>query len=301
MNIKRLIVNADDIGMSRGITEGILRAHREGVVTSTSLMVNQPDSEYAAKQLEVRPDLGVGVHLNICEGVPILPPQQVPSLVASDGNFYPRAQMIKRLMHWQTSAAELETEFRAQIQWMKGRGLFITHADSHQHLHLYPCAVGPFRRALLAEGIRRARAPRHRHWPHNGYIGGPHGGSTYRRLLVSAYMELLQCIIFRPLITPDSCFNGHPRYGNRLDSVAEGWKISLRNLIPGVYELGCHPGLPDSSFSHSYWRERRELDFRVLTDPHFRAVIDQNNIELINYSVLEVREIAGHCAVSAGQ
>jgi predicted glycoside hydrolase/deacetylase ChbG (UPF0249 family) len=289
MKSKRLIINADDLGMSRGITDGILRAHREGVVTSASLIVNQAGSEYAVAQLVKYPDLGVGIHLNISEGTPVLPPQQVPTLVTRDGCFYPPAQMVRRLWRWHTSPHELEAEFRAQIRRMKDRGLSITHGDCHHHMHLYPCAVAPFRRALLAEGIHCARAPRHRHWPRDGYIGGPHAGPAYRRLLVCAYADFTQRVTFRPLITPDSCLTCHPRYANRLESLTEGWKAALQNIIPGVYELGCHPSLRDPAFSdHTYWRERRELELRILTDPAFRTVIEENNIELINYSNLTV-------------
>jgi len=295
MNSKRLIINADDLGMSRGVTDGILRAHREGVVTSASLMVNQAGSEYAVAQLAKHPDLGVGIHLNICEGTPVLLVSQVSTLTTKDGRFYSPSQMARRLWHWQASAREIEAEFRAQIRWMKERGLSITHGDSHHHLHLYPCAVAPFRRALLSEGICCARAPRHRHWPRNGFLGPPHGGPLWRRLLVGANMDLLQFYLHRCLTMPDCCVVPHPRYRGKLDLLPEAWAALLQNLPPGTYELGCHPGLSEPGFSENAdFCERRELELQILTDPQLRRVLQQNNITLIAYPDLDDNNAAAY-------
>src|SRR5215469_17901352 len=78
---KRLIVNADDLGLSHGITEAILHCHLNGIVTSASLMVNQPGTEYAVEWIKKTPNLDVGIHLNLCQGRPVLPPRMVGSLV----------------------------------------------------------------------------------------------------------------------------------------------------------------------------------------------------------------------------
>ena len=248
MKTKRLIINADDYGWTVGITDGILHAHKAGVVTSASLMANQPASNYAIERLSEFPGLGVGAHLYLCDGRPVSPPSEVPSLVRSDGTFYPAAEMIPRLKRWQTSAREIETEFRAQIRWIKLRGLQPTHADSHHHLHFYPCAVHAFRRAVRAEGIQCVRAPRHEHWPKDGYIGGPYGGPVHRRLLVAAYNEWVQRVVLRGLSLPDACFVHHPRYRASLDLLREGWTAAVANLRPGTYELGCHPGRSEVGF-----------------------------------------------------
>jgi len=118
---KRLIINADDFGWTRGITDGILRAHKDGVVTNTSLLVNQPASEYAIAQMRTAPRLGVGIHLNLCSGAPVLPASRVPSLVGPDGNFHAAIEMARRLSRWRVSTSEIEAEFRAQIQWARER------------------------------------------------------------------------------------------------------------------------------------------------------------------------------------
>jgi predicted glycoside hydrolase/deacetylase ChbG (UPF0249 family) len=96
-------------------------------------------------------------------------------------------------------------------------------------------------------------------------------------------------MFFRPLVTPDYCLVCQPQYRGRLERLAEGLKLALESIPPGVYELACHPGLREpASYGDLYWRERRELELSILTDPAFRAVIEQHNIELINYPQLVV-------------
>src|SRR5262245_49085000 len=126
---KRLIINADDYGLSRGITEGILLTHRKGLLTSASLMVNQPATEYAVRKAPEAPQLGIGIHLNLTEGKPVLPKERVPTLVNPAGEFPGPAEMGRRLLRWRASTAEIEAEFRAQIRLMKSLGLVPTHAD----------------------------------------------------------------------------------------------------------------------------------------------------------------------------
>jgi predicted glycoside hydrolase/deacetylase ChbG (UPF0249 family) len=284
---KRLIINADDFGLSRGITEGVLLTHRKGLLTSTSLMVNQPATEYAVQRVSEVPRLGVGIHLNLTEGSPVLPGNEVPSLVNATGQFPGPDEMGRRLLRWDASVREIEAEFRAQIQRMRTLGLVPTHADSHHRIHMYPAAAGAFRRAVTAEGIRRARSPRKRYWPSNGRLGGPHIGPLYRRLAAKSYLEFLHAVIFRGLQLPDAGVTFHPRYGSNLARLPEAWKATFECMPPGVYELWCHPGLLQTGFSESdRLRERRELEIFILTDPSLRDIALCRQLELINFSQL---------------
>jgi hypothetical protein len=292
---KRLIVNADDLGMSRGITDGILLAHQRGIVTSASLMVNQAASDYALEQLLHAPKLDVGIHLNLCAGFPVLPPSEVPTLVTKQGKFYSPREIIRKLWRWQVSPGEIEAEFRAQIRWMKARGLTPTHADSHHRVHQFPPAARPFRRALVTEGIRRIRAPRPRYWPRDGHSSDQHSGPLIRRLLAAAYMGLLQFGASRKFLVADCCVVLHPRYRGKLDLLPEAWAVLLENLPPGTYELVCHPGLSEPGFSEDDdFCERRELELQILTGPQLRSVLERNNITLIVYSDLDDNNAAAH-------
>src|SRR5260370_18288233 len=98
---KRLIVNADDLGLSHGITDGILFAHRHGIVTSASFMVNQPASDYAVARLRNVPALDVGIHLNLCQRKPVFPPHALRPLVHADGTFFLPSQIPTKLTYGQ--------------------------------------------------------------------------------------------------------------------------------------------------------------------------------------------------------
>jgi predicted glycoside hydrolase/deacetylase ChbG (UPF0249 family) len=292
MNEKRLIVNADDFGMSRGISDGILRAHHFGFLTSASLMVNMPGTDYALERLLAAPALSVGIHLNICRGKPISPARDAPSLVDASGDFHPPPVMIRKLWRWQVSTQELESEFRAQIRWMKARGLQPTHADSHHHMHIYPAAVSAFARAVAAEGIPCIRASRFSCWPKNGVLGGPHEGGIVRRLLVQGYRTVLQNTVFHKLSSADSRIS-FPS-GARRDSTSLGahWTTTFENLPTGAFELACHPGFFEHGFSESDPIHRqREDELGWLTNPKMREAIERSGIQLISFRQLSVENI----------
>jgi chitin disaccharide deacetylase len=296
MNDRHLIVNADDFGMSRGITDGILLAHSHGFLTSTSLMTNMPSAGYAVAQLAHVPALGVGVHLNICDGRPILPPTEVPTLVDANGDFHPAHVMVRKLWRWQVSERELEAEFRAQIRWAKVRDVAPTHADSHHHLHLYPAAVIPFARALAAEGIYCARSPRCSVWPKSHSLGGPHEGNLARRLLVQTYRSTLCSTVFRKLAMPDSrvSFLSHDRHN--LADLGEAWKAMFQNLPAGLFELACHPGMFEAGFSGSdRIHAQREAELNWLTSSKWLDALKKSGILLVTYDALSretVRQMA---------
>ncbi|MGB0036802.1 MAG: ChbG/HpnK family deacetylase [Candidatus Acidiferrales bacterium] len=300
MTAKRLIVNADDFGMSRGISDAILIAHRHGFLTSASLVVNMPASEYALERLAKAPNLGVGIHLNICQGKPILHPHEIPSLVDTSGDFHSPPALIQRIWRWQISKQDVQAEFRAQIRWMKDRGIEPTHADSHHHMHIYPAAVRPFLRALATEGVHRTRAPRCRTFPRNSTIGGPHEGSVVRRIAVQSYRSALQIIAFRTIHCPDSRISFLSRDRKNLRTLREKWVAALEHLPAGTFELACHPGIPEPGFSHedriSY---QREEELRCLIDPKFREILARTGIELITYSELSNKRVVHQHAARA--
>jgi predicted glycoside hydrolase/deacetylase ChbG (UPF0249 family) len=300
MNEKRLIVNADDLGMSRGITDGILIAHRYGILTSASLMVNMPASEYAIERLASAPRLGIGIHLNICQGAPVLPAHAVPSLVNAAGEFHPPHEMIRRLWRWHVDLEELENEFRAQIRWARIRGVEITHADSHHHMHIYPAALLPFARALATEGVFRARASRCVQWAEQAMLGGPHEGSVARRLMVQAYRAAVDSTVFRNLESPDRRISFLSRGRQNPRHLERAWRNTLDRFRRGTYELACHPGLPELGFSETDTIARqREYEFRWLTDHELRAAVERNGIQLITYRDLCERQPASQSAAQA--
>ena len=283
---KKLIINADDLGLSRGITDGIVLAHREGILTSASLMVNQPATEYAVEQLRCLPTLDVGIHLNLCQGSPVLPAKSVPSLVDSTGKFHSPGEMGRRLVRWQVSTGEIAAEFRAQIDRMLSHGLTPSHADSHHRFHIYPAAVHAFNQAVQSRDILRARAPKKEHWP-NGNFGSEHAGSFYRRALVKTYNNFLQRVIFRNLRLPDAGVAFHPRYRGKPELLREAWISTLENMPDGLYEMWCHPGFQERGFSETDALSRqRELEISILTDSYLRETVKRSGIQLVTFHAL---------------
>ncbi|HXN74151.1 MAG TPA: ChbG/HpnK family deacetylase [Candidatus Acidoferrales bacterium] len=293
MKEKRLIVNADDFGMSRGISDGILLAHRFGILTSASLMVNMPGSDYAVQCLPSAPALSLGIHLNICQGKPISPAADVPSLVGTNGYFHPPLVMIRKLWRWQVSVRELETEFRAQIRWVKSRGLHPTHADSHHHMHIYPAAVASFAHSVAAEGILSVRASRFSCWPKSGLPGGPHEGGIVRRVLVQSYRSALQHSVLQKFSSAESRISFPSAARRDTANLGALWATAFENLPAGTFELACHPGFFERGFSEfDPIHRQREDELGWLTNPKMRAVIERCDIHLISYSQL----LANHTA-----
>lgn len=285
MSLPRLIVNADDLGMSRGINDAILAVHTGGILTSASLMANQPASDHAIDLLHQMPNLGVGIHLNLTSGSPVLSPREIPSLVGPGGNFHPRDLLFQKLWRFQVSATQIKAEFRAQIRWLKERGVQPVHADSHLHVHIYPAALQPFIRALRSEGIQRIRAPRCTVWPAQGPAGGPHEGAIARRLLVEGYRTALQKIALRSFQMPHSrvsfCADDRRDYA----SIGRSWITALDHLPAETFELACHPGFFERGFSESdRIAAQRQEEAKWLVSDELRAAVARNCVQLIRYA-----------------
>jgi predicted glycoside hydrolase/deacetylase ChbG (UPF0249 family) len=283
---KRLIVNADDLGLSFGITDAIFQCHAKGIVTSASLMVNQPATAHAVERLRDHPALDVGIHLNLCQGRPVLAPEKVRTLVGTDGRFLPPGEMGRRLVRWRISSREIEAEFCAQIDQMMSHGLTPSHADSHHRFHIYPAAASAFRRALRSRGIERARSAKKSTWPESR-VASAHAGRFLRRVVVNTYNTILQSAVFRSLRTPDAGIALHPRFRGRLSALPEAWMFALANMPIGTYEIWCHPGFVERGFSdHDPLREQRCLEAAMLVDPLLSELVYQSGIQLITFRSL---------------
>ncbi|MDQ2953186.1 MAG: ChbG/HpnK family deacetylase, partial [Chloroflexota bacterium] len=154
----RLVVTADDLGLSRAVTRGVLEAHRRGIVRSTSLLVTFPWSEEGAAQALAERDLEVGVHLDLVGGTPVCDPAAVRSLCDAEGRFHPLGELTRRLFTGRVSANEVAAELRAQIERARGWGVPALAWDSHRHVHLMPPVarvVGALARELGAGWVRR--------------------------------------------------------------------------------------------------------------------------------------------------
>ncbi len=263
--MKRLIVNADDFGITRGVNRGIVDCHRRGIVTSTTLMVNGEAAAAAARLAAENPSLGVGLHLNLSSGRPVLPPERVPTLVRRDGGFPGAATMLARLSAGVVERRELEGEIAAQLQACRSLGIEPTHVDSHHHLHAHPVLATALVRVCRREGIDRAR------------------GFKFRPGSVKAAAIRLAAFLPRRLKTPDR-LAGIEVMGERDVAAYLEEKLAL----PGdVLEYMCHPGYVDERLmAVTSYNRLRLVELEALLSPEVRQVIAAAGVELVSFREL---------------
>ena len=180
--MKQLIVNADDFGRHPLVNQAVAQAVDQGGLLSASIMAGKEYFAEAAAIAKERPQLGIGVHLTLVDGKPVLPPQQIPSLVTADGLFFPdHGVFVKRFVQGKISREDIGRELAAQMDRVFAAGLLPTHIDSHQHMHMLP-GIFPLALKLAAErGIKRVRISRGIYgnpftpWPGLGDLAGKFG------------------------------------------------------------------------------------------------------------------------------
>jgi predicted glycoside hydrolase/deacetylase ChbG (UPF0249 family) len=288
MKNKMLIVNADDFGMSEEISDGIITAHLEGIVTSTSLMVNMPDAKRAVRLAHQTPSLDVGLHLNITQGCPVLPPEKVPTLVNSTGEFLPDKKLIPKIKKFKVSPFEIEAEFSSQISKMLDMGIKPTHLDSHHHVHIYPLSAWAFKRVAKKFGIKKVRAIRY----HLPYLSNRKRLEHYKNIVIisskNIYKVIIQKFLWHEMVSADYSIiiSLSKPNSNPLD-IQKGWIEILEYLPFGIFEAGCHPGYESRKTSNSdpWWKKRRD-ELYALTSYEVKDMVKEKDIELINFSKL---------------
>ncbi|MBE2198639.1 MAG: ChbG/HpnK family deacetylase [Anaerolinea sp.] len=271
-----LIVNADDYGRSAGISRGIRDAHQHGIVTSTTCMMNfATTDEDIALALRDTPQLGLGVHLVLTSGRPLLPPPQIPTLTAATGTFHDLRSLMERLP--EINPAEAQSEWRAQIEkFMRAAGRPPTHLDAHHHAAYF--TAGLFRAMLeLAQeygcAIRLPTAT-----TDGQIIGIP----DYLHDALRDFMPRL-LVEFTPR-APDAFY---ATFYDQMATRAE--LLRLINNLPaqGVYEIMCHPGYADEALIvSSVYARQRENELAVLTDSGARQAIIARAIQPATFAVL---------------
>lgn len=290
--MKQLIVNADDFGMTAGVNRAILEAHQRGIVTSTSLLANGAAFASAVEIARKTPALGVGVHLNLTEGRPAGDPARIPSLVTPQGTFISGAgRLAARILAGRAAVAQIETEFRAQIEKVIAAGIAPTHLDGHQHVHMWPALFALTARLAKSYGIRGMRCSRERRAPAQRLLRTKvrSRSKILRQFGVGAALGLLavgaRARLRRAGVAAPEYFYGVSSTGS-LDAAA--LEAILRDLPEGTGELMCHPGYADAELKAVPTRlqAQREIEFQALTNPEIRKLARELGIELITYREL---------------
>jgi hopanoid biosynthesis associated protein HpnK len=268
--MRRLIVSGDDLGLHPGINAGVVRCHREGIVTSASLCPNGAAFEDAVATLRAAPELDVGVHLTLVGEAPLLAPARLPTLAPRGrlpGHF---TALFARLLLRRVREAEVEAEMAAQVARAHDAGLRPSHLDSHQHVHLHPALLPVVLRVARRFGIGAIRASPvvQSRWglrPALLGLASRHGARRFRAA---------------GLRTPDA-----------LVGIAETGRLDERRLrglvaaLPeGTSELVCHPGAGDGAIASAYdWGFRWDEETAALTSPAVREALVREDVRLVAY------------------
>jgi len=287
--MKRLIVNADDFGLTEGVSHGILDAHYYGMVTSATLMANGEAFEMAVALSRRAPRLSVGVHLVLTLGAPVSPASEIRSLLDGRGRL-PRSPwaLAYRLLTHQVRLREIEIELRAQIAKVLRAGIAPTHLDGHKHVHVLPgvseIVIGlaqefgiPSVRCPIEENPLLIRSPLDPPTPQAGILR-----QKFVSRGVSWCARRFKVGMSQAGLSSPAHFYGLSQTGYlNLETVQQ----ILFSLPEGTSELMCHPGYVDSHLAKTGTRllAQREIETRALMLIHPKKLATDLGIQLISY------------------
>ena len=279
----RLILNADDFGLTAGVNRAIVELHRAGLLTSTTLMAKAAATEEAIALALGTPSLGVGCHVVLVEGEPVLSPaREIPHLAnPSDGRFQPTlGAFLKHLFAGRISPAEIQAEAAAQIALLQSRGLRLAHIDTHKHTHMFPAVLRPVLRAAKAAGIRAIRNPFEPAWSLRATPSAPLIRRTEVRLL-----RILEPA-FRRIVAEEGFVTTDGAIGVLATGTLDATTVNslLRDLPAGTWELVSHPGINDADLARA---RTRLLASRETEREALRAVEQFPDLELISFAGLQ--------------
>lgn len=288
--MKRLIINADDFGMSQSVTDAIIDCHLNGVVTSTTIMANMPFVEYAAQRAKSEcPNLSVGIHLNLTEGKSILAPEKVYMLLDEQGNFTNSIQQCKKLWYGKEIKKQIFIELKAQVEKAKQLGLEITHFDSHHGIQKRPLV-----RQVLLELAEIYKIPSAR--THKGlYWCSSNAGlniklKVFVNNLKNMHRKLMKdynhFILSKTLVLPDGMLQPNMLLPYITDRKLLLIKC-LEEMKKGTYELIVHPGYRDVNTNDTLeYQKIRESEVLSLLDINVKKIFKDNSIDLISFKDL---------------
>jgi hopanoid biosynthesis associated protein HpnK len=294
--MRNLIVNADDLGWTQGVNRGIAEAHRNGIVTSTSLLANGCAFEEGVQSALQSPRLGVGVHLNLSDGKPLAPATQVKSLLDENGNFSGGPEtLLFRLTAKILDAREVELEWNAQIEKVRAAGIRPTHLDGHKHVQMLPGLFAVALRLAKKHGIEAVRVS-HEASSLRAALnsGGELLGLMLKQGVQARGLKLLardaRKMAERAGIAAADYFCGIAQTGVL---TKKGIQQMLASLPEGTTELMCHPGYADAELEKSATRlqKSRQTELEILTDKEIRKSIAALGIRLINYGEISASGI----------
>jgi predicted glycoside hydrolase/deacetylase ChbG (UPF0249 family) len=260
----RLIVNADDFGFTSDVNEGIIEAHRNGILTATTLMANGCAFDHAVALVRQTPSLDVGCHLVLVQGKSVLDPNRdLPATIP---------ELLRHLIARKISVYD---ELSAQVRRIARAGIRPTHLDTHKHTHLLPPVLD-----AVARIAHEFRIP----WVRRPFDFGIASGARITKGAVAVGMRITRPAFTRALgeLRTTDHFTGFQITGSlHGPSLIE----TLARLPDGLTEFMCHPGKlgPELRSAKTRLKESREIELAALTSTEVRAMIERRGIELVNY------------------
>ena len=290
--MRRLIINADDFGLTAGVNRAIIEAHTRGIVTSSTLMATGPAFEDAVRLAKETPLLSVGCHVVLIDGAPVLDAARLPTITSRNS---PPARFGNSLKSFAARAltrrldpAEIEAETTAQIRKIQSAGISVSHIDSHKHTHLFAAVLRPVLRAAFACGVQAVRNPFGPRKPlkSSELLARPSLWVRYSevRLLRTLSGKFRDAARRQGMVTPDGTL-GIVVTG----ALDEKLFRAIAAIIPeGTWEFVCHPGYNDADLQQANTRlsDSRETELRLLTMPEAKRLLERQGIALISYREL---------------
>jgi len=280
--VRRLLINADDFGLTPGVNRAIAGLHDAGCLLSTTLMATGEAFTDAVTLATARPALAVGCHIVLTDGIPVLPPQEIPSLMEGSHvrpHFRDKlGSFVRDLMLGRLNEAEIEREAIAQIRKLQDAGICVSHIDSHKHAHMFPAIARPLARAANACGVHALRNPFEPQW-------SIRGGSLLRRVQMRMLSRLREPFFAQ---FNENAF-GIPEGTLGISATGDLHADSLHDLLDlmpeGTWELVCHPGYNDAALDAvtTRLRQHREIEFNALLTEIPQALRNYPELQLISY------------------
>jgi chitin disaccharide deacetylase len=284
----RLILNADDFGLTRGINRAVGELAAAGALTSATLMASGPAFDDAVAIARAHPSLGVGCHIVLVDGVPVSPPETIPSLLAPDRSSF-RATLrsfLAALFTRRIRPEEIEREAIVQIRRLQTAGISVTHIDTHKHAHIFPAIARPLLRAAEQCGVRAIRDPFEPAWSLALHQGDAKRRAAIRLLsMLRPHWHSLPQLRDHRLLTTDGTIAISAT--GVLDPDTLG-RILAALPSSGTFELCCHPCYNDRDLDQVITRLRahRETERDALLTEVPRLRSNSTSPDLIHFGEL---------------
>lgn len=283
--MKRVIINADDFGLTKGINLGIIRACNEGVVTSTSAVVNGDYFEHGAGLIR-ETVLSTGIHLNLTSGKPLLAKNNSRTLTDKDGCFFRYPRFIRKILCNRIDRSEIKRELGAQIEAFLKSGLSCSHINTHKHIGTIPSILRIILELASEFGIGKMRLPDEAGlFPGKIILNNFFKRDTIRSNVISFLARRAKTKLSRQNIAFPDYFFGISESGLRENE--NRFAFLLKSCREGISEIMCHPSLmEDASHGTGYTRygpKRRFWEMEMLTDPRLKDLIREKGIQTISF------------------